>query len=158
MAILSPLPGAVTAITISPASLANNVGRQSAMIDNTIIKAVDAIVQFKIKNGTGTAGTIELWTYGSADKINYSAGAGTTDVNFTPSASAKSNMRLLDLVTTPTNAGVYVFGPVSIGFAWGGTMPLQWGIWLFNNGTGAALDATAGNFVANYTPIQLQIL
>jgi hypothetical protein len=65
-------------------------------------------------------------------------------------------MRLLDLITLPTSAGIYTFGPCSIANAWGGTMPRKWGVWLFNNGTGAALDATAGNFVAQYTPVKYQ--
>jgi hypothetical protein len=152
--------GTSTALTATLASLASDAtnmiaGRQSTVIDNTADLAVDAIVGGKVTTGTTptTGKQIEIWAFGSYDGTSFSAGAGASDANFSPTG-AKTQMRLLTMIPTDaTSNHTYTWGPFSVAQAFGGAMPKKWGIFIVHN-TGVVLNATAGNHEIKYTPIK----
>lgn len=157
--VLTTTYGAAITLTHSVASLANDAnliaGRQSTVADNTSDLAVDAMVGGKVTTGTTptTAKWIEVWAFASYDGTTYSAGAGATDANFSPTGE-KNQMRLLQMITIDaTSNHTYEWGPFSVAGAFGGSMPSKWGIFIVHN-TAVALNATAGNFETKYTPIK----
>lgn len=131
------------------ASLPNASGRQSAAANNVTDGGVDSIVTVKLTNGTGTAGSIDIYAYGTADGTNYTANTGTTDAVFTPTAAQALMLRKLDSIVTPASGLAYT-NMFSIAGAFF-TMPRLWGIVVMNNATGAAFNATAGNFTIQYS-------
>ena len=132
-------------------------GRQSTVADNTSDLAIDSLVGGKITTGTSptTGKQIEVWAFGTYDGTTYSAGAGATDANFSPTGE-KTMMKLLTIIPTDaTSNHTYEWGPFSVAAAFGGTMPLKWGIFIVHN-TGVALNSTAGNHEVKYTAVQYQ--
>ena len=150
-------------LTHTLASLASDTnliaGRQSAAVDNTTDDAIDAIVQGKVTTGTSPTASrqIEIWAFGSVDGTTYSAGAGASDANFSPTGE-KSLLKLLEAIPTDgTSNHTYEWGPHSIAAAFGGVMPRNWGIYIVHN-TGVALNATGSNHETTYTPIKYESL
>jgi hypothetical protein len=131
-------------------------GRESTAIANSTDLAVDALVGGKVTTGTSpTVSTqIEIWAYGSYDGTTYSGAATGSDANLTPVANTKSLLKLLTIfAVTATSNVTYPWGPFSIAQAFGGTMPVKWGIYVVHN-TGANLNATGGNHEVKYIPIK----
>jgi hypothetical protein len=156
-----PSYGAATTHTITLASLASDTnliaGRQGTVIDNTTELAIDCHVGGFVTTGTSpTSGRqIEVWAFGSYDGTTYSAGAGATDANFSPTGE-KTLMRRLEVIPTDnTSNHKYEFGPYSIATAFGGFVPRKWGVFFVHN-TAVALNATGGNHEVKHTPIQTQ--
>lgn len=154
--------GSVVTHTITLASLASDTnliaGRQGTVIDNSASPPVDAQVGGKVTTGTSpTAGrVIEIWAFGSYDGTTYSAGAGATDANFSPTGE-KSQMRLLAVIDTDaTSNHTYEWGPFSVAAAFGGTVPAKWGVFIVHN-TGVNLNATAGNHEVKHTPYTINV-
>jgi hypothetical protein len=146
-------------LTITLASLASDTnliaGRISTAVDNSTNGYVDFLVGGKVTTGTSptAARQIEVWAYGSYDGTTYSAGAGGTDANFSPTGE-KNLMRLLQIIPTDaTSNHTYEWGPLSIAQAFGGTAPPKWGIYMVHN-TAVALNATAGNHEVRATPVK----
>jgi hypothetical protein len=146
-------------LTITLASLASDTnliaGRISTAVDNSTNGYVDFLVGGKVTTGTSptNARQIEVWAYGSYDGVTYSAGAGGTDANFSPTGE-KSLMRLLQIIPTDgTSNHTYEWGPCSIAQAFGGTTPSKWGIYMVHN-TAVALNATTANHEVKATPVK----
>lgn len=159
MTTATPSYGAAATLTITLASLASDTsliaGRQSTVIDNTSDLAIDSLVGGKVTTGTTptTAKQIEVWAFGSYDGTTYSAGAGASNANFSPTGE-KTLMKLLTIIPTDgTSDHTYEWGPFSVAQAFGGTMPKNWGIFIVHN-TVAALNATGGNHEVKYTPVK----
>jgi hypothetical protein len=132
--------------------------KQSASIDNTSALAWAAFLYWKIKtgaSGVSATGTASLYFYGY-DGTNFGSGASGSNATFTPIL--QSNLVLLDTVYVSANAQTPDPRIVDVTSIVGSLMQYQkWGIILFNN-TGAALDATAGNFTFEYQPLNPQIV
>lgn len=162
MTTASPLYGTKVTMAMTLASLATSAtlvaGRESTAVDNIgTDDAIDALVGGTITVGTTpTANTqIQVWAYGSYDGTNYSGGAAGADGALTPSA--KELMRLLIAIpSVPTTSNVaHKWGPYSIAQAFGGIMPVKWGIWITHN-TVAALNATGTNHEVEYYPVKFE--
>lgn len=162
MTTATPLFGTVQTLTITLASLATSAtlvaGREStARNQKTTDDAIDALLGGTITVGTTpTANTqIEVWGYGSYDDTNFTASATGTDAALTPTA--KSLMVLLAVipVAAATSNVAFKFGPVSVARAFGGILPVQWGVWVTHN-TGVNLHATGGNHEIEYFPVKFE--
>jgi hypothetical protein len=160
MATTQPAYAAAVTHTITLASLASDTnliaGRQGTVIDNSGSTLVDALVGGKVTTGTSptAARVIEVWAFGTYDGTTYSAGAGTTDANFTPTGE-KTLMRMLTSIdTTSTSNQTYEWGPVSCAEAFGGIMPPEWGVFVVHN-TGVNLNSTGGNHEVKHIPVTI---
>lgn len=145
-------------ITITLASLASSAtaGRASTALDNTSNKFLDALVQVDIAMpGSGTIGSDKaayVYAYGTTDGgTTYSDGVSGTDGAFTHSD--PPNLRLIGVVSCPTNTGTYKGGPFSVAAAFGGILPDHWGI-VVRNYTNLTLNAS-GN-AARYQGVRAE--
>lgn len=143
------------AITVTLASLGSGSARASTAVDNTTNLFVDALLQVKVKVGTVVAPSyVNIYAYATVDGgTSYSDSITGTDAAYT--ISNPSNLVLIDSIYCPTNTATFISSPRSIAAAFGGVLPQKWGI-VVENKTGAALDATAGNFLAQYQGVQMQ--
>lgn len=150
--------GAASAVTITIASLASNAYRQSAAVDNSANLYLDAVITGKIKSGasgTSATGFVTLYLYGY-DGTQYSNNASGADAAFTPDLQA--NLLPLFTLAVQANATTYYFPYLSVAAAAGLLyLPQKWGLILFN-GSGNALDTTAGNHALEYQGINTQIV
>ncbi|MBP8295225.1 MAG: hypothetical protein KAX84_03895 [Burkholderiales bacterium] len=160
MATIRPVYGSPVTHTCTLASLASDTnliaGRQGTAIDNSAATLIDALVGGKVTTGTSpTAGrVIEIWAFGSYDGTTYSAGAGASDANFSPTGE-KAQMRLLAVIDTDgTSNHAYEWGPISVAAAFGGIMPAEWGVFAVHN-TGVNLNSTGGNHEIKHTPVTI---
>lgn len=145
-----------TGITITLASLANNAARQSAFVDNSSNRFLDAMVRLDLRLQIGTPSNdqlINVWFYGSEDGTNYTDNA--TGSNAALTMRNPTNLRGPFIISTP-NAGGLVYRAVigSVASYFGGVLPRRWGI-VVENRTGIAFDATEGNHAKSYTGITL---
>lgn len=144
------------AITITLASLASAAARESATIDNATNKYLDALVEAKVKtNATAPASdkAVYVYVWGSVDytaTATYPDRVTGADAGITPDS--PTQLRLLNVIYCPAAATSYQMEPSSVAAAFGGVLPAKWGI-VVVNATGNALDATAGNFEAQYQGI-----
>lgn len=136
--------------------LANNGARSSLAVDNTVNLFLDALVQVQIKSGasgTGTAGYVNIYGYGTVDGgTTYAEGAGT-DASIT--LTSPPNVRLIGVLNVVANATTYKSEPMSVAAAFGGVLPDHWGI-IIENKTGGALDTTEANHLKLYQGIYQQ--
>jgi hypothetical protein len=161
MTTASPLYGTPTAMTIGLASLASDTnllaGRQSTVLDQKdTLDAIDVLVGGKVTTGTGptTARQIEIWAYASWDDTEFNDAITGSDGNIT--LVTKTLLRLLTII--PTNATtdkVYGWGPFSIAQAYGGVIPVQFGIFIVHN-TGVNLNSTGSNHEIYYTTVKYE--
>lgn len=161
MVTATPSYASAATLTITLASLASDTnliaGRQSTVISNSTDLAIDCLVGGKVTTGTTptTARQIEIWTFATYDGTTYSAGAGATDANFSPTGE-KTLFKLLTIIPTDaTSNHTYEWGPFSVAQAYGGTMPTSWGIFVVHN-TAVNLNSTGGNHEVKYTPVKYQ--
>lgn len=143
---------ASSGITITLNSLANNSARQSAVVDNSTNKYLDALVGGTFKTATGTLaspGYINVYAYALTDGTNYSGGASGSDAAYT--LPTYKQLVLLGTVYINTANVVENMSPKSVAAAFGGTLPQKWGI-VVENQSGLTLDASAGGALS-YTGI-----
>lgn len=150
---LKELLGTFTAITITLASLASNAWRQSVFVDNSSNLYDDVLVELIVKTGATAAGTVDIWAYASLDGTTYSDLATGADAAFTPTSTP--NLVFLGSINTPSVTTSYHSRPFSIAAAFGGSVPLRWGL-AIKNTNGGVLDATEGNFTKQYLGITYQ--
>lgn len=161
MATATPVYGTPTAMTITLASLASDTnlvaGRESTALDQKdTLDAIDVLVGGKVTTGTTptTGRQIEVWAYGSYDDTEFSGTATGSDANLTPGE--KSCMRLLTIIpTVATSDKAYKWGPYSIAQAFGGAIPVQFGIYIVHN-TAVNLNSTGGNHEVVYTTVKYE--
>lgn len=156
-----------TSITISPASLASSstflAGRESSQIDNTSDLFVDALVQGLVTVGTTpTVGVVNVYVWGSHTSLGTTALDvldGTDSAETITNAGVLASMLRLAgsaYVTATTSDVAYPIATFSVAALFGGSMPRYWGIFLAHN-TVAALNATGGNHVWNYTGVKYTV-
>lgn len=150
MSTLQALYGATKqALTITLNSLASStvyVGRQSTIVDNSGTLFLDALLTVRVKTSASALANdkaVYVYALGTTDTTTpvYTEGAAATDAGLT--LTNPPNARLLGSINCPSTATVYTAGPWSLAAAFGGVLPVQWGICVVNV-TGQALDATAG--------------
>lgn len=161
MTTATPLYSSVGTLTWTLTGLVSDTnliaGRQSTAVDQKDTDdAIDTLVGGKTTTGTGPTASrqIEEWLAGSYDDSTFSAGAGASDANFSPTGE-KTLMKLLTIIPTDgTTDHVYEWGPFSVCEAFG-NMPVQWAAYQVHN-TGVNLNATASNHEGQYFPIKYE--
>jgi hypothetical protein len=148
------------AITITLASLANAAARQSTAVSNTASLYEDALLYIKITPAAAAVsatGYVNVYGYGSVDGgTNYPEGITGTDGALT--FLTPTNLILLGQINIVANSTARSIGPVSFCRTYGiDRLPAQWGIVVLNE-TGAAFNATAGNFVVEYQGVNGQLV
>ncbi len=133
-------------ITCTITSLVNGNARASTAVDNTTNLFLDALVAVKVKSnasGTGAAGYVNVYAYGTADGgTTYTQSATGTDAGIT--LTVPPNARLIGTINVVANAVTYNGGPFAVSGAFGGVLPDHWGI-IVENQSGATLDASVGS-------------
>ena len=163
MATATPVYGASVAMTCTIASLASDtnllVGRESTAVDQKdTTDAIDVMLGGKITTGTSPTASrqIEIWLTASYDDTEFSGSAAGTDGALTLIAETKTLLRLFTIIpTNNTSDRAYKFGPYSVAQCFGGTMPVQWGVWIVHN-TGVNLNSTAGNHELVFFPVKYE--
>jgi hypothetical protein len=150
-----PTYGSKTNITITVASLSNSSARASTAVDNSSNLFVDAHVGGFIRansSGTSSTGYFNIYVYASVDGgTTYSDAATGSDASHT----LNNNAFLLGVVELNANSETAEFGPFSIATAFGGIIPMNWGV-IVENRSGAALDSTGSNHEVHYRGVQYQ--
>lgn len=146
--------GSSTAMTITLASLASStsgVGRQSTLIDNTTVRASEAIVYVKITVGTTPTANKPIYVYllrgdDPASSNFRDDGAGASDAGLTI-----INAQLLGtIMCTAATSDVAYRGAFSTRGL--GALGKEWGIAIVHE-TAVNLNATAGNHFVRYVTV-----
>jgi hypothetical protein len=161
MTTATPVYGTKVTHTITLASLASDTnllaGREGTAIDQKDTDdAIDALVGGTVTTGTTptTAKQIEVWVYGSYDDTNYNDAITGSDANAT--LVTKTLLRLITIIpTNATSDKAYKWGPYSVAQAFGGILPVQWGIFIVHN-TAVNLNATGGNHEVEHIPVKFE--
>lgn len=158
-----PAYGANAAITITLTSLANSTSlstgyRQSAAVDNTTNLYADAHIYGHVQSNVApTAGNqFSVYLYWSNDAgTTYTNNASGADAAYTqPDSDANMTLGAVSICTA-VNQPFYFRGFSFCQAAGLLFLPQKWGI-IFKNGSGQALDATAGHHVFSYQGINMQ--
>lgn len=138
-------------ITVTLVSLAQAAARESAAIDNTSNKFVDAMVYLAIAVQTGTPASdkrINIWFYGSEDGTNYGDNATGSDAAVT--MRSPTNLMGPFVINVPTSAPTTYKAIIpSVAEYFGGVLPPKWGI-VVENRTNLTLSATEGDNTKEY--------
>lgn len=134
-------------ITITMTSLASGSWRQSASVSNAVNLYLDALIGGSIQVGTSptNGSTFDIYAYGTFDAgTNFTAGASGTNSAYTADGEEGLFPLLRVITVDATSNENYVWGPVSLAAAFGGWMPVTWGV-VVNNNTGVITHATGTN-------------
>jgi hypothetical protein len=163
MTTATPVYGTIVTHTIglSTGPLASDTnllaGRAGTAIDQKDTDdAVDALVGGLVTTGTSPTASrqIEIWLYASADDSNFNEGITGTDANKT--LVTKSHLRLLTIIPTSNTSDIaHYWGPFSVAQAYGGIIPVRWGVFVVHN-TGVALNSTGGNHFVKHYPVKFE--
>ena len=156
MANIKQVFGGDTAITITLVNLADAAARECTAVDNSTNLYLDALVRLHIQMATGTPvsdKTIYVYAYGSEDGTNYTDNATGSDAAIT--LRVPTNLRLIGTIAVPdAGAQTYKSAPLAVAPAFGGILPVKWGI-VVQNRTGVAFGATEGNLIKAYNGVYL---
>lgn len=156
MATTTVTHAAAGSITLTTTSITNGSYRQSTVIDNDTNGYLDAQVGGILTMGTTPTAdsTCSIYAYASYDGTNYTAGCSGSDAAYTADGE-ESLLKLLETVTVDTTTDQeYVWGPVSVAQAFGGILPVKWGI-VFKNDSGVTTNVTGTNNECQFTGITL---
>jgi hypothetical protein len=147
-------------VTITLASLANNAARASTAVSNTTNLYEDVYLFVKITTaaaGVSATGYVNVYGYGTVDGgTNYPEAITGTDAAIT--LTSPPNLMLLAQINANTNGATKTFGPFSFCRLYGlDKIPASWGVVVVNF-TGAAFNATAGNFLVEYQGVNGQLV
>jgi len=154
-------PALATAITITLNSLASSgtVGRASTAVDNSTNLDDDALVMVTLSQSASAVANdkaIYVYAYGSYDGSTYPEGITGSDASYTILGAAgalTTALRVIGVipaVASNTNS----WGPFAVSPAFGGILPVKWGIVVLNFG-GQTL-AGSGNSAA-FTRVQYTV-
>lgn len=143
--------GAVQTLTISLASLANNAGRISALIDNSVIRAPAGELYLKIRAGTAPTNNTPYKIYlirrsnGATDLADHNLGTSDAAVSAEPvNAEQVGSIMVTNTLNADWYASVRLYD-----------LPEEFSIVVWN-ATGQALNATAGEHIVQYRPITIE--
>lgn len=148
MATVKVAYAAAATITCTLASITSGQGRRSATISNSTNLYDDALVHVTVTCGTVTApGSIAVYAYASGDDGTTFETGGSTDAAYN---TLRGDEKLLGIIAGVTSTAVT--GVFSVAKAFGGVMPRNWGIIVYNTNCGT-LSATEGNHIKAYQGI-----
>jgi hypothetical protein len=138
--------GSNQSITITLNGLANDAKRESALVDNSTNCFLDAMVQVKIATNASADSTgdksVYVYAYGTADDgASCSGNASGSDAAFGTDPQQLNNCRLIGVIHAPTQNLIYESDLMSVGAAFGGSLPQRWGI-IVHNKTGQTLKTS----------------
>jgi hypothetical protein len=158
MATSTIIYSANTAITLDVSSLAGSAtwvaGVESAEIDNTTNKYVDALVDIKGITWSSTTNTVgqeaRVYVWGSdvslgttpIDQLDGTSSAETITVECLQALRLAASASAL----ATTGSLVYWFQPFSVRSLFGGVMPKFWGLFFVHSMTGAVHTGQSGKF------------
>ena len=138
-------------ITITLNGLADNAYRQSAANNNSVNLYLDILVQLKIDTGNvgppAGESNVLVFAFGSADGgVTNSGGAGVGDAAYGGVAGQLiDNAKLLGTIAVDAQNETFESDCFSIASAFGGVVPMIWGIIVLNQ-IGQALGAGSAAF------------
>jgi len=151
-----------TAIDCDLSSLAASTtfvaGRQSAVVDNTTNKFMDALVNIDGITGSASSATvgqlIAVYVYGSdtsTTSLNIDDLDGTDSAATLTSAMVLNSLRFCGAAaaTVTTASQVYYIQPFSVASKFGGIMPKYWGVYVTTNLTGGLAASMSGKISYN---------
>jgi hypothetical protein len=143
-----PTYAAKATITVTLTSLANGSARESTVIDNTTNRYRNARIRIQTKGQASGTAYLDVYVYTALGDTTYTDAATGSDAAFT--AANRFNSRYLGSVKCNANtSAVQAELQLSDVFP---TCPDKWGL-IFINSTGAALSATGGDHVIEYSGI-----
>lgn len=158
MAVITDKYASTSTLTITLASLASSsagVGRQSTLVDNTTNLFTSAQISVKITVGTtpvlNSLISVYLLRSDNSGTPVSDDGAGASDAGL-----SVINAPLLGtIVVNSVTSNLSYYGVFDTKFL--GSLGPKWGIAVVNN-SGVALNATAGNFIAEFNGITQSVL
>lgn len=141
----------VATIPLTLASLTHNIARQSGAVSNETDRYTDVHVGGKVTTGTSpTAGSpITIFLYASWDGVRFTGSVGGLEGGFNGNGTRVPVAHTIRVDATSNKT--YEWGPISLKKFFK-QMPRKWGVVIYN-GTGVALNATAGNHEVKATGI-----
>jgi hypothetical protein len=135
--------GSSTAITLPATGLeytTGTTGVQSTAVDNSSFLYNDALVTVNATTGSAAlaTGVIEVYAYASMDGTTYTdGGAAVTAYPVTGTSGAvvlpsPHNCRLLGIINANIASKPFISAPMSVANAFGGVLPVKWGIIVLN--------------------------
>jgi hypothetical protein len=160
MPIIQPAYSPSFAVTITLAALPTSatllVGRESALIDNSVSLYLDYLLAGRITVGTSpVAGSIEIHVVGMVDDTLWpDVFDGVESAETLLNADIKNAVcrPVISLVTATTSNQAYDFSPVSIAGLFNNIIPRKFSLFVTHN-TGVNLNATAANHYLKLTPV-----
>jgi hypothetical protein len=134
---------AVTSLTVTGLStLASAATATSNVIDNTANLFFDYLIEITVATTNTPSGDkqIVIFVTDSLDQSNFS------------DSSVQQNMVLLGTVQTPTTSTTYRGRAMSVASAFGGTLPPQFKVVVFND-LGVALTSGTAQYVGSYATV-----
>lgn len=132
----------LTTTNLQTLASSSTAGWASAAIDNSTNLYLDALVRVHAALASGSPGSdkaVYVYVYGSEDGSNYTDNAPGTEGTLT--FRSPTNMKLIGTIWTPDSGALtYKGGPFSVASAFGGILPVKWGIGVINF-TGLAFTA-----------------
>ena len=151
------------AIAIDIEGTTDGAAEESTSVDNSVNLFVDTLVAGTIRTGSSAPtvdSTVDVFVYGTNDGGTRFSGSATGVKKAYPDtgvpAQAKNQLKPLGSIVVSAATGEdYEFGPWSVASKFGGVLPEEWGIVMYNE-TGTTLDTTAGNFDISYQGVHGQ--
>lgn len=144
--------GSVTAMTVTNLhSLASSTtaGWQSAVVDNSSDQYLDALVQIVLDfANTAPANSLGVYVYaytGLETSYTNPASGSEGAITLTAVTTTAQNLRQIGFIPYTTQDEIAESAAFSVAAAFGGVLPIKWGIVLMNH-SGAALHSS-GNTV-----------
>lgn len=138
-----------TAITITLNSLASGAAREGTAVDNSSALLLDALVQVTVTTPALTPAAdkaVYVYAYGALEATSPeypSDDNGITGVDAAYTPNDPTNLKLIGVIPVLTASKTYRSEPLSVAAAFGGILPVKWGIVVLNK-SGQAL-AASGN-------------
>ena len=151
----------VTTVVCTLAGLADNALRESTVVQNSANRYLDALFQATCVANTAAVLTavgapVYFYAYAGIISTQYSGGATGLDAAFNTTQQDPNALKLvgsLPLITMGAAAvTVYYSDLFSVAAAFGGNMPINWGI-VVENQTGQALNSAALQYQGLYVTI-----
>jgi hypothetical protein len=145
MASIKEAFGPSTSFTITLNTLASSAtaARESTVVDNTSDLYLDALVYVQVNVATGTIANdkcVYVYAYSSVDGTNYVDNVTGSDAAIT--LNDPTNLRLIGVISVPTQSTTYKGPAMSVAAAFGGVLPPKWGI-VVRNYSGIALGSSS---------------
>lgn len=140
--------------TINSLASSATAGRESTAVDNSTNLYLDALVFCRISfpnSAPANDKAVYLWGYGWDNSGLYTGGVTGSDAAYT--RDDPTTLRLVGVIPIPTQNKDYYAGPFSVAAAFGGILPVKWGI-VVQNYAGQTLNSS--NNTLTYVGIHAQ--